>query len=116
VVAQSPPVQAPNSWPQMLVNSLTHLIICVCVLLQNKCRSQEDLDYHAQSVAFGLMQNCGHNCIALEVCVRVVVCVFVCVCLCVCVRICAYVCKRVCLQFLLAEGRVWCELEIKLKT
>jgi hypothetical protein len=33
-----------------------------------------------------------------------------------CVRICAYVCKRVCLQFLLAEGRVWCELEIKLKT
>jgi hypothetical protein len=29
--------------------------------------SQEDLEYHATSVASGLAQNAGHNCIAAEV-------------------------------------------------
>ncbi|KAF5828342.1 Aldehyde/histidinol dehydrogenase [Dunaliella salina] len=28
--------------------------------------SEADLEYHAKSVAFGLIQNCGHNCITLE--------------------------------------------------
>mmetsp|Transcript_21429 Transcript_21429/g.59358 ORF Transcript_21429/g.59358 Transcript_21429/m.59358 type:complete len:591 (-) Transcript_21429:722-2494(-) len=28
--------------------------------------SEADLEFHANSVAFGLIQNCGHNCISLE--------------------------------------------------